>query len=103
VFWTLPQLLGQPFLRAYVLAEHTGCSLDRNGLTNTRTTLTNGLVRVLMWNMPYHAEHHLYPSIPFHRLADAHALLRARLGFVQRGYARWNIGLVRAMWARDAG
>jgi fatty acid desaturase len=103
VFWILPQLLGQPFLRAYVLAEHTGCTLDRNGLTNTRTTLTNGVVRVLMWNMPYHAEHHLYPSIPFHRLADAHGLLRERLGFVQRGYARWNFGLVRAMLARDAG
>ena len=41
VFWILPQLLCQPFLRAYVLAEHTGCTMDRNGLTNTRTTLTN--------------------------------------------------------------
>ena len=41
VFWVLPQLLCQPFLRAYVLAEHTGCTTDRNGLTNTRTTLTN--------------------------------------------------------------
>lgn len=103
VFWILPQLLCQPFLRAYVLAEHTGCTLDRNGLTNTRTTLTNAAVRLLMWSMPYHAEHHLYPSIPFHRLADAHAMLRDRLGFVQRGYVRWNLGLVRAMKARDAG
>jgi hypothetical protein len=22
-----------------------------------------------MWNMPYHVEHHLYPSIPFQRCA----------------------------------
>jgi fatty acid desaturase len=56
--------------------------MDRNGLTNTRTTLSNAVVRLLMWNMPYHAEHHLYPSIPCHRLADAHAVLRDRLGFV---------------------
>jgi fatty acid desaturase len=90
LFWIGPQLLGQPMLRAYLLAEHTGCTLDRNGLTNTRTTLTNAAVRLLMWNMPFHAEHHLYPAIPFHRLADAHATIRTRLGFVQPGYIRWN-------------
>ena len=97
LYWIGPQLLGQPPLRAYLLSEHTGCSLDRNGLTNTRTTLTTGAIRLLMWNMPYHAEHHLYPSIPFHRLADAHALIRQRLGFLQPGYVRWNIGFVRRL------
>jgi len=97
LFWVIPQFLGQPFLRGYLLAEHIGCTLDRNGLTNTRTTLTNRVVRLLMWDMPFHAEHHLYPSIPFHRLADAHRLLRDKLGFVQPGYARWNAGFVRKL------
>jgi fatty acid desaturase len=90
VFWIGPQLLAQPILRLYLLAEHTGCSNSDDGLRNTRTTLTSGVVRLLMWNMPFHAEHHLYPSIPFHRLADAHAALRDRLGVVQQGYAHWN-------------
>ena len=97
LYWIGPQLLGQPPLRAYLLAEHTGCSQDRNGLTNTRTTLTVAPVRLLMWDMPYHAEHHLFPSIPFHRLVDAHELLRAKLGYVQPGYARWNIGFLRSL------
>jgi fatty acid desaturase len=80
-----------------VLAEHTGCTFDRNGLTNTRTMLTNAAVRLLMWNMPFHAEHHLYPSIPFHRLADAHAMLRGKLAVVEpRGYVRWNLAFMRA-------
>jgi fatty acid desaturase len=101
LFWILPQLLCQPFLRAYVLAEHTGCAMDRNGLTNTRTTLTNAAVRLLMWNMPFHAEHHLYPSIPFHRLADAHVVLRDRLAVVEpRGYLRWNLAFLRALRRR---
>ncbi|MEJ0016485.1 MAG: fatty acid desaturase [Acetobacteraceae bacterium] len=101
VLWVLPQVLCQPFLRAYTLSEHTGCTQDRNGLTNTRTMLTNGAVRLLMWDMPYHAEHHLYPSIPFHRLADAHQVLRDKLGFVEpRGYVRWNWGVVRRMLPR---
>ncbi len=103
VYWIGPQLIGQPFLRAYLLAEHTGCTQDRNGLTNTRTTLTNVLVRLLMWNMPFHAEHHLYPSIPFHRLAEAHSAIRDRLGYVQPGYGRWNLDFIRALAARDAG
>lgn len=99
LFWIGPQLLGQPFLRLYLLAEHTGCSHDRNGLTNTRTVLTTLPVRVLMWNMPFHAEHHLYPSIPFHRLGDAHRAVRARLGAVQPGYLRWHAGFVRSLRA----
>ncbi len=97
LYWIGPQLLGQPPLRAYLLAEHTGCTLDRNGLTNTRTTLTSAPVRLLMWDMPYHAEHHLFPSIPFHRLKDAHALIRDRLGYLQPGYVRWNLGFVRSL------
>jgi fatty acid desaturase len=54
-------------------------------------------VRLLMWNMPLHAEHHLYPFIPFHRLRDAHALLRDRLGQVGTGYARWHRDHLRAL------
>jgi fatty acid desaturase len=97
LYWLVPQLLGQPLLRMYLLAEHTGCTEDRNGLTNTRTMLTNRAVRLLMWNMPFHAEHHLYPFIPFHRLEAAHALLRGRLGAVGPGYARWNLRLARSL------
>ena len=97
LFWIGPMVLAQPVLRAYLLTEHTGCSMDRDGLTNTRTTLTWALVRLLMWDMPYHAEHHLFPSIPFHRLKDAHVLLRDRLGYLQPGYVRWNWGFVRSL------
>jgi fatty acid desaturase len=97
LYWVGPQLLGQPPLRAYLLAEHTGCTEDRNGLTNTRTTLTCASVRLLMWDMPYHAEHHLFPSIPFHRLAEAHRLIRSRLRFLQPGYVRWNVEFVRSL------
>ena len=99
LFWVVPQLIAQPLLRMYLLAEHTGCTTDRNGLTNTRTVLTSPLLRVLMWNMPYHAEHHLYPFIPFHRLADAHGLLREKLGYLQPGYARWHVQFVKGLRA----
>ncbi len=96
VFWIGPQMLGQPFLRLYLLTEHTLCTLDNNGLTNTRTTVTNWIMRVLMWNMPFHTEHHLYPAVPFYKLAIVHAAIRDRLGVLQDGYARWHVEYVRS-------
>ncbi len=97
-FWVIPVLLGQPFLRAYLLAEHWDCPLVANMRLNTRTTLTNGPVRFLAWNMPYHAEHHSYPSVPFHALPRLHALMRDELGVVSPGY----IAVHRAFWRRLA-
>jgi fatty acid desaturase len=102
VFWIGPQILSQPLLRLYLLTEHTGCTHDDNGLTNTRTTITNAATRLLMWNMSYHAEHHLYPSIPFHRLADAHQAVRDRLAVIQPGYIRWHLRFVRTLTSRSA-
>ena len=84
--WVLPALLGQPFLRVYLLAEHTGCPHVANMLENTRTTFTNRLVRFIAWNMPYHVEHHVYPAVPFHRLPAFHAVLRDRLTVTADGY-----------------
>jgi fatty acid desaturase len=84
--WLLPLALGQPFLRLLLLAEHTGCDYSTDGLANTRTTLTNAAVRWLMWNMPFHAEHHLYPSLPFHALPKAHRWIAPRLQHLDRGY-----------------
>ncbi len=90
VYWIGPVLLGQPVLRLFLLAEHSGCSEDSNPLSNTRTTLTAAPVRLLFWNMPFHAEHHLYPSIPFHRLPEAHRLIGRRLAHVEAGYVQFH-------------
>ena len=32
-------------------------------------------MQFLYWNMPYHLEHHLAPSVPFHTLARMHEQL----------------------------
>ncbi|MGH6912342.1 MAG: fatty acid desaturase [Geminicoccales bacterium] len=88
--WLLPALLGQPFLRAYLLAEHTGCPLVPDMLENSRTTLTTRLIRWLAWNMPYHAEHHAHPAIPFHALPAAHVVLKERIAIQAPGYVSVN-------------
>lgn len=86
VYWLGPVLLGQPALRAFLLAEHTGCALTADMARNTRTTLTARAVRLLGWNMPYHAEHHLHPSVPFHALPRLHALIGDRLAHLSPSY-----------------
>ena len=88
--WIVPALLGQPFLRLYLLAEHGRCPFVANMFENSRTTFTNRLVRRIAWNMPYHAEHHAIPTVPFHRLPELHALSREYLCQTENGYVRFH-------------
>jgi fatty acid desaturase len=85
-FWILPAILGQPWLRLYLLAEHTGCPLVPDMLANTRTTFTNPVVRFFAWNMPFHAEHHCFPAVPFHALPALHVELAPALKVTAQGY-----------------
>jgi fatty acid desaturase len=96
-YWLLPAILAQPLLRAILFVEHTGCSQDTNGLSNTRTTLASPPVRFLMWNMPFHAEHHLYPSITFFCLPQAHQELQSRLAHIAPSYPRANREVIRGL------
>jgi fatty acid desaturase len=95
--WIVPALLGQPFLRLYLLAEHGRCPLVANMLENTRSTATNRIVRFIAWNMPYHAEHHSYPAVPFHRLPDFHDIVEAHLRQTETGYIRFNAKYVASL------
>jgi len=88
--WIVPALLGQPFLRLFLLAEHWSCERSRDMLRNTRTTLTNPLMRLLAWNMPFHVEHHAYPAVPCHRLPQVHALIRPQIAVLTPGYLALN-------------
>jgi fatty acid desaturase len=47
-----------------------------------------------MWNMPYHTEHHLYASIPFHALTAAHAKLSPHLKQLESGYLKVNRNII---------
>ncbi|MEM6303133.1 MAG: fatty acid desaturase [Pseudomonadota bacterium] len=95
--WVIPALIGQPFLRLYLLAEHGHCPPVANMLENTRTTLTNRAVRFLAWNMPYHAEHHAMPMVPFHQLPELHKDMAAHLKSVSNGYGEFSAEYARGL------
>ncbi|MDO9235056.1 MAG: fatty acid desaturase family protein [Aquabacterium sp.] len=79
--WVLAFLTALPlFVRIRSIAEH-GC-LDRSPdmFRNTRTTRAGWLARMTVApvNVNFHMEHHLMASVPYHRLPQMHAWLKAR-------------------------
>jgi fatty acid desaturase len=102
IYWLLPSLtalLALLYLRE--ISEHFG--LPREGCAPSRTMLLGRLERWLIapYHVHYHAEHHVYPSIPAFRLPELHRLMSRQPGFTDhtvftRGYA----GLLRELGAR---
>jgi fatty acid desaturase len=88
--WIIPVMIGQPFLRLYLLAEHGRCAFVANMLENTRTTYTNIIVRFLAWNMPYHIEHHTFPNVPFYNLPKLNEMMAAHLMETEDGYTKFT-------------
>jgi fatty acid desaturase len=70
----------------WVASEHTGLPLEGSILARTRTVASNPFVRFWLWNMNFHAEHHAWPGIPWHRLPAAHVHVTNHLGALERGY-----------------
>jgi fatty acid desaturase len=95
--WIGPALIGQPFLRAYLLAEHAACPLIPDMLANTRTTFAGRLVNLLAWNMPHHTAHHALPVVPFHQLPRLTARLEQHLKSRADGYIDAH-RQIRAAW-----
>jgi fatty acid desaturase len=93
--WIIPLLVGQLILRPYLYAEHTGCERTRSAFDNTRTTYTGVVMKWFAWNMPYHVEHHAYPSIPFHALPKLNRIVADRIAFRGQGYR----AVTRETWA----
>ena len=93
--WIIPVLFGQLILRPYLYAEHTGCERTRSAFHNTRTTYTAEFVKWFAWNMPYHVEHHAYPSVPVHALPQLNRIVADEIIYRGQGYR----AVTRETWA----
>lgn len=69
-------MLGHMFLSWYVTCEHRGLPMEGTVLERTRSLITPAWLRWLVWNMPYHAEHHAWPAVPWHALPQLHERVR---------------------------
>ncbi len=84
------------FQTLWVASEHTGLPADGSILRRTRTVESMPLVRWWLWNMNYHAEHHAWPSIPWHRLPAAHAEVADQLESYVPGYLPLHRNIIAA-------
>ena len=75
----LGMLVGHSLLSWYITCEHRGLDPGGTIFERTRSLRVPAFVRWLLWNMPYHAEHHAWPAIPFHALPDTHREVRPHL------------------------
>jgi fatty acid desaturase len=100
LYWLVPLLLGYPFLLTVLIPEHAGCAENGDNYANTRTTYTWWPLRLIYWNMSYHAEHHANPAIPFHALPAAHQLMKHRVTHIETGgYIAWTREYIRKLRA----
>jgi fatty acid desaturase len=76
----LPSLYGRWLLFILGATQHAGLEEDvRDHRMNTRSVRMNPVIRFLYSNMNYHLEHHLFPAVPYHRLADLHIDLKDQI------------------------
>jgi len=92
-FWGLliGQVTGHCILSSYLVPEHNGLPHEGNIFNRTRSMRTTKLVKLLMWNMPYHAEHHAYPAIPFHALPQLHEMIKEEISHKDEGYPGFHL------------
>lgn len=92
-FWGIitGQIVGHGFLSMYLVMEHNGLPHTGNILERTRSIQTNKLVNFLLWNMPYHAEHHAFPAVPFHALPALHEEMKSELKHKEKGLSALHL------------
>jgi fatty acid desaturase len=82
LYWLLPYItIYQLLNRLRLSTEHFHLPEDK--LFQTRTVILNLPERFIFspHNLGYHAEHHLYPSVPFYRLPALHKKLMSQISF----------------------
>lgn len=78
MFVILPSFYGRWLLVAYGITQHAGLAEDTvDHRLNSRSIRMNRLHRFLYWNMNFHTEHHMFPTVPFHALPALSAATRA--------------------------
>lgn len=84
LYWIIPLFTWLVMImRVRSIAEHSAIDSGDTVYSQTRTTRAAFFERIFLApkNVNYHLEHHFFPSVPFHRLPELHALLLSKPGF----------------------
>ena len=99
LLFSLPRLYGGVLIWTLVLAQHSGLAEDiLDYRLNTRTIRLNPVVSFLYMYMEYHTEHHIYPNIPFHSLAQFRSIIDDQMPFAYKGLLKTSKELIPVLW-----
>jgi fatty acid desaturase len=74
----LPSFYGAWLMVVFGLTQHAGLAEDvLDHRLNCRTVYLNPVFRYLYWEMNYHVEHHMFPTVPYHALGQLHQELKS--------------------------
>jgi fatty acid desaturase len=99
-FWGIftGQLVGHCLLASYLIMEHNGLPHAGNILEKTRSIPASRFIKLMMWNMPYHAEHHAYPAVPFHALPALHDEIEHELKHKEERHLSFHMKTIRGFF-----
>lgn len=91
----LPRFVGGWVVNYFINTQHM-CMAEAiaDHRRTTRSVRCGLLGRLLYWNMNYHIEHHLFPGVPFHRLAALSRALGDQLPIPARGMIAVNADIL---------
>jgi fatty acid desaturase len=114
LLWVVPAFTSFTlFFRMRTAAEHSGIGRPEerytrdavDPLATTRTFLADPVTRYLFspYNIAYHTEHHLYPSVPGYRLKELRECLLKSPRYAARAHVTRGLpGLIRELTAVEA-
>ena len=69
VYIILPTYIGKPIWFAVNVTQHLAAKIDtKDHRLSTYSIKINPILSFLYWNMEYHLEHHMFPSVPSYNL-----------------------------------
>jgi len=89
LYWVVPFFTWLVLImRIRSIAEHFAIEGEPGAYRQTRTTHAGLLARLFIApkNVNYHIEHHFFPSVPFFRLPQLHALLMSNEEFARAAH-----------------
>jgi fatty acid desaturase len=103
LYW-LPLYVSFVLANFVILSEHY--ATDRvvgMNTVNSRTIQTGPVTRFFIVGLNYHAEHHLYPGVPFHNLPKINKRIEGQIKHAHDSYLAFHWSLLRSLPWRSAG
>ena len=80
LYIVLPNFYGKTLISLFGLTQHAGLEENKKDHRyTTRTVKLNPIFSFLYWQMEYHIEHHMFPTVPSYNLPKLHEMIKDQM------------------------